>query len=157
MTTLQQVYWLETDAARSMFAVARKACINAGFRADDPEYGSAINEAVLRAMQKWEAREQGGCSPESLAAVYAIRECRDVRRMMDDWRRQDEAGAARRRESVAGLPVETPIPMTDVEVLSFVARHGRKRAARLLCMTNVTLRDRLDEISLRIQMGRETA
>lgn len=130
-----------------LFKVALWVCRHAGYPVDsDPEYESAVNYAVLKAIKYFRPMPDGSGNPLSYAAMLALQECNAVNEIMADWQRQDEAGAARER----GQATPIPLPLTDFELLSFVARHGRQRAARLLAIAPAQLRDRLDEVAFRI-------
>ena len=121
-----------------LISIATKACKFKGFPVSDPEFGSAINEAVWRAT----LREDDKMPIENLATLYAIRACIDVTRMLKRWARDDAAGAGR---GACSSPTPTPIPINDFEVLSFGAAHGKTRAARLLGMRYDSFVDRLYE------------
>lgn len=127
-----------------LFRQALARCRRKGYRIRDPEYASAINWAVYRAMQAW--REDMGASLKTLALMIALRECAKVRRAeICRERKEREAARPERRP-----PVPTPIPLSDYEVLSFVAAHGRTRAARMLGMHYYKLCELLADISRRI-------
>lgn len=135
-----------------MIACAFYVCKREGYDIRDIEYESAVYLGISIAYDYY--RKSGrakGVSPTAVAAVEALRCCADVTRMLSDWRKQDEAGAERKRG--CGEPTSTPISLTDFELLSFVAAHGRMRAAKLLMMTPSKMRDLLDEIALRMRLA----
>lgn len=129
-----------------LFKFAQAVCRRKNFPADDPEFASAINYGLLKAMQAYVV--DGPRTLKSLVALFALRNCAKTVNRLNLWERQNLAGAERGRRSP---PVETPIPLTDYEVLCFVARHGRKRAALLLGWDHKKLRKLLDEIVLRVR------
>lgn len=133
----------------SMFEKASRTCSRLGYDTNDPEYASAVNLGVYMALCRF--RKDGPRSRDSLCTLFAIRRCEKVRSMFSLWQRQDQAGACQRSERYYGSRVPLPIPLTDFELLSFVAAHGRKRAARLLALRPQKLRDLLDEVVLRVQ------
>lgn len=135
----------------AMLATAYKVCKQARYPyADEVEYRSAINYAVGKAYRNWRPDQPNGRNPCALAAIYALRQCKKARRTLEFWRKQDEAGALRSRAKPAA---QTPIPLRDFELLSFVACHGRCRAARLLGMRRESLIGLLDDVELRLREG----
>lgn len=118
----------------------------------DPEFASAVNLGVFTAMKRF--TPGGPRSLRSLCTLFAVRFCEKVRLAFGVWQKQDQAGACQRSERYYGPTVQTPIPLTDFELLSFVAAHGRKRAARLLALRPEKLRLLLAEIELRVKAGR---
>ena len=138
-----QVSAVQVDPTQ-LFKVAIWVCRQAGYPVDgDPEYESAVNLAVLKAIQTFKPPNP---KPTMYAAMLALRECAKAALLISEWHKQDEAGASRER----GQATPIPLDLTDFELLSFVARHGRSRAAKLLTMPPAALRDRLDEVALRI-------
>lgn len=130
-----------TSPVLLLLKTATTACKQAGFPVGEIEYQSAINWAVAQAMLRHgESR--------SWACVYAIRQCRKVGSMFRGWRRQDQAGAGR---GLLNDPIKTPVPLSDFNVLTFVATHGKFRAARMLRMRYAKLIELLDDISLRLR------
>ena len=142
---------LSTTDYQTILAAARVVCSSYPnyFPVYDLEYESAINYAISRAANTHTIRP-GGRSLLSLAVLYAIRQCGHARAMLERWRKQDQAGASRGRLQASA---ETPIPLTDFELLSFVACHGRRRAAVLLAMRPERLRRKLDDIAFRVVRG----
>jgi len=139
--------WTQREL-RSVFSAAAKTCFQKGYPVDDVEYDSAINLAVCMALRDW--KPKGGRSLQSLATLYALRNCRDVEAEHKRWRRQDEAGACRGNE-VSYMREDLPVRLEDFDFLSFVAHHGRTQAAKLLGIHYYRLRDMLDEVALRLK------
>jgi hypothetical protein len=136
----------------AMMRVARRACRRAGYPVNDPEYGSVIGVAVFKAARYWSADR--GCKPTTMAAICAKRLCRQLEIKLDRRARRDMvAGLPGARANLKGRmhPVHTPIPLNDFEVLSFVAAHGIGKSAKLLAMTPALIRERLDEVRLRMK------
>lgn len=134
-----------------MLAVAYKVCGQAGYPYKaEIEYRSAINYAVGKAARKFDPARPNGRNPCSLAAIYALRQCKRTKRTLAFWRKQDEAGALRSRAKPAA---QTPIPLRDFELLSFVACHGRWRASILLGLRHEKLRGLLDDVEFRLREG----
>lgn len=115
----------ESDAA-ALFRFACKVCQRKGFTVNDPEYGSAINLAVWRGMETY--KDDGPASLRTYCTVIAIRECFRLRRQLDKWKPVRESPLLSRPTRT------TPVSELDFETLSFAARHGRTRAAKLLGM-----------------------
>ncbi len=135
-----------TPEVAPLFKVAAEACREAKFPVSDIEYESAINYAVAKSIMGYHPSR--GCKPTTYAAICALRQCQKTRRTLEEWRKQDQAGAERGKWS---QPTPTPIPLLDYEILSFVAHHGRKRARLLLGLSKLKLNRLLDEVSLRFE------
>lgn len=138
---------LDPDRIARVYASTLSFLRGRGVPIHDPEYASAVNYGVYKATRVFDPSHRNGRSLMSLAILFALRNCDKVRRMLDLWKKQDEAGACR---GWGQSPTPTPIPLEDFEILSFVAAHGRTRAAVLLAMTPQALRDLLDEVALRL-------
>ena len=127
-----------------------------GFDAEaDPEWETPIVDGCWAACLSFNPRH-----PSPNLKALAVKEC--VRRAVTHkqglakLRRGDEAGA--RRESLppqhTGLGGDFPI--SDMDILSFVAANGRCRAARMLAMSPQQMRDLLDDIALRVRANLAT-
>lgn len=146
---------------RHMYHYARKACRRAGYPTWDSEFDSAINEATYRAAQEWspledrgkgkDGREKKGKSPNQLATFYALRLCKLVRKNLRKWHKTDQANQQELMQRWKKNPKDLPaLPLSDFEILSFVALHGITKAATLLGMARSRLREVLDDISQRL-------
>lgn len=141
---------MEEAAIEKLLIAATVVCRRKGYNVDaDLEYQSAINWGVFKAVQTHSV----GRSIESYAILIALHECESVRRRLERDALCDQAGASR---GMGAPPVATPIPLTDFEILSFVAARGITQAARLLFGGPKTtawrkMRTILDEIALRVR------
>lgn len=138
----------ETPAA--LYAGTRKYCKNIGIPVNDPEYDSAINWAVYKALTSHDPNILNGRSLFSLCIVYALRNCSRTRRNLATQRRLDEQSSQRGTDLP---PTPLPLPLSDFELLCFVAKWGKLKASKLLGMNYLKLRSRLDEVALRVQEG----
>ena len=141
----EEMELLPNEVVLGVIEVAIAICKRVGYQVSEIEYESAINLAVLRALRDWQP--DSGKSLVSFSVMYATRACSHVESIFNEWQRQDRAGALRGREQAT----PTPIPLTDFELLSFVAAHGRLKAAKMLAMSAGQLRNRLDEVELRVR------
>ena len=114
-------------------------CFRAGYPIREIEYESAINSAVGEAITAY-----GPDQPSTIYCTVALHECLKVKEMFVKWSKQDAAGAGR---GLCEQPVPTPIPLLSFEILSFVARHGRTRAARMLGLSRPRINEMIDDIS----------
>ena len=137
---------ISDDDLRKTYRTALRRLANC-WPMEDQDYQSALNWAMLKAVPRW-APERGTFL--NMVIRYATREFRIVRHRKKLLLMGDAAGAER---GLFGPPTPTPIPLTDFELLSFVAAHGRITAAKLLGMAAYRLRDRLDEVALRVKEG----
>ena len=142
-----------------LFQLATRICKRRGVRISDPDYESAISQGVFMAMSAHrEIPEHSDRTPtvrgyrklSTLACVYALGCCWRVNKRHNRYRRQDEAGACRGTET-SYMREHVPIDLNDFEFLSFVAAHGKCRAARLLGMGMDRLNDLLDEVVYRVR------
>lgn len=118
--------------------------------ADDPERDFAVVDGVWAAMLQW---HPGHPLPIDHLVLQQVRDrIRLVEQRLAEWERQDRCGAERGQATAT----PTPVPMPDREILTFVALHGRTKAAKLLGMSPQRLRDVLDEIAFRIRRGQTT-
>lgn len=127
------------------FRCALRVCRRHGYNTTDPEIASAVNSALYRAMLRF---RPGRGRFVSMVIQYALHTCYYADKRLAHYRRNDDAGA---RRSIKGPPTPTPIPLADFELISFVAAVGRTKAAKLLCMSPMKLRNRLDEVALRLR------
>lgn len=119
------------------------------FQVRDIEYQSAINLGIAKAILNQHRYQQRSLS--SLACLFAIRECYRIRKTIEHWQRQDMAAVDR---GVHEKPIPTPVPLLDFELLSFVARHGRTRAARMLGINVPKINDLLHDVARRLDAAR---
>lgn len=133
---------------KSLYLATRRFCLRRGIPASDPEYASAINWAVFKAMSTFKPKE--GRKLINWCIHIALHECIRVHDLHRRWYSDDLKSIDRG----LGLPPTTPpIPLTDFEFLSFVACHGKTRAAKLLGMNFLRVDLVLSEIALRIREG----
>jgi hypothetical protein len=138
---------------RSLYLATRRFCRKKGIKVADPEYDSAINFAVFRALQTHRPDGNGHTARQliHLCICYALRACGNVSDRLANQHRHDLAAAER---GIRQPPTMPPIPLSDFEVLSFVAAHRHvAKAARLLGMTAYRLKLLLCEIQLRVREG----
>lgn len=138
---------LTDDDLRKTYRGAIKVLYRAGWPVQDHELLSALNAGMLKAIPRW-CPERG--SFIRLVIRYGLREYAVAKAKMARLRRGDQAAVDR---GTIAQPTPTPIPLTDFELLSFVAAHGRMISATLLGLTPARLRDLLDEVALRIKNG----
>lgn len=127
--------------------IASGACHKAGYRMHDDEYRSAVNFAVAITRKKWRAATELS-KVSTYCCRVALKLCALAHKRRKSLRRGDEAGA-KRGEWMP--PVETPIPLPDFELLSFVAAHGKTKAAKLLGMKYYKLQELLQDVELRLR------
>ena len=137
---------LRSKEVDQLFRYAAAVCRKRGFQDTDPEFASAINYGLYKALKVYDP--DGPRKLKNLVVIFALRNCEKAANTLSLWHRQDRAGAERGGRS---SPTEPPVDLTDFEVLCFVARHGRKRAALLLGWDHKKLRKLLDEIVLRVR------
>lgn len=131
---------------KDMLDLACGCCRKAGYPTHDDEYYSAINFAVAKAVAKYPSSE---LETSTLACTIALHECEQLRIRLANLKRGDEAGAKR---GWFQTPAEAPpIPMADLDLLLFVAAHGKTKAARLLGMRYYHLMELLDDVQLRLR------
>ena len=133
---------MEKTEYAKLFKTASTVCRKAGYPVTDSEYQSAINFAIGKAISNHS--KSSGRDLSSWCCLLAIHECRDTSRTLADWVKQDRVGAGRGR---CESPVSTPIKLFSFEILSFCARHGRTRAARMLNMTVPKINELLTDIT----------
>lgn len=133
----------------ALFCAVRRFLVRIGIDPvrHDPEYSSAINFGVLMAVRTW--HPDGGRTMLSLAVRLSIREIKKLERHLATWRRS----ARLTRRGTGAAPTPLPLPLSDRELLCFVARHGKTKAARLLGIDPKTLNNRLDEVANRVREG----
>lgn len=125
---------------------ATAVCRKAGYPVKDIEYESAINSAVGEIIVTY-----GDDRPSTLYCSAALHECLKVKLMFTSWAKQDAAGAGR---GACSAPVATPIRLSAFEVLSFFAKHGRTRGARMLRMTVPKVNELLHDVAREIDAAR---
>lgn len=158
--TCKKTYPKEVDIAR-MLRTAIGVCRQVGYPVDDPEYGSAIGEGVLDAANNWKPGEFS-CTPTTLASIYAKRRCAATRRALrvaqekglsqPDFLSTDRSTVWKAYDKESLQPVE--LPEVDLALLEFVATYGIAESSKLLEMSRVLLRERLDGIKLRVVLQR---
>ena len=122
-----------------LLGIVTTICQRYGYPVSEIEYESAINSAVADAIHRYGDRQ-----PSTIYCRCALQECAKVKLMFSDWSKQDAAGAGRGR---CESPVQTPIKLFSFETLSFVARHGRTRAARMLGLSVPKINELLSDIA----------
>lgn len=128
-----------------LLQTATRVCQRAGYPIEDDQYQSEIALGVSIALNTFDhqrARMSTWC------CRLALNQCAAYARQLTEQRMGDEAGAKR---GICMPPVTTPIRLTDFNILSFVACHGKTRAARLLGMRYRKLIELLDDVGLRLQ------
>lgn len=141
---------MEKKEFSKLFAAASQVCRQAHYPVNDSEYQSAINFAIAKAFNTHNTER--GRSLSSWCCILAIQECRRVSLMFSDWKLQDATGAGR---GACSAPVSTPIRLSAFEVLSFVARHGRTRSARMLRLTVPKINELLHDVAREIDDARQ--
>lgn len=131
------------------FKIALKVCGSHGYPIHDIEYESAVNLGVATALKIHDPTKGDLCT---LCCLLARRECSRTRIAMSKWVKQDAAGAGR---GYCEKAIPTPIPLFDFETLSFVARHGRTRAARMLGLHVPKINELLTDIARRMNQSRD--
>lgn len=133
---------------RRMLRTATAVCWRRGYQVDDPEYGSAINEAVAEAAVAWSPAMN--CNPPTMATRLALKACAKIARA--ERRRAAIETEAAKPEVAPPPPVEYPsLNRVDRELLAFVARWGHMSAARQLGMSPAVLAERLDMIQVKMR------
>jgi hypothetical protein len=136
-----------------MLRCARAVCGREGYHINDPEYGSAIGYAVWQAAIRWSPDREAKCKPTTLAVLYARRACKRVLKKLRRNTKHDMEVCVERSKP-RWQPVPTPIPFTDHAFVEFVAAHGLGRSGKLLNMSQPAIRERLDEVVLRVDLSR---
>lgn len=132
-----------------MLRIATGVCLRRRYQVYDPEYGSAINEAVAEAATAWNPAMN--CTPNALAIRYSLKACATLARR--ERRRADVETTAARPEAVQPVPPQDypSLSAVDRELLAFVARWGHTSAARQLGMHPALLAERLDMIQVKMR------
>ena len=128
-------------------AVCRKK-----FPLGDIEFESAVNLGIARAILN--QHRYPDLLLSSLACLFAVRECHRTTRIIKHWQRQDQAAADR---GYFEKPIPTPVDLDSFEILCFVARHGRTKAARMLGhgLTVAKINDILHDIAREMDASRD--
>lgn len=121
------------------------------YNTTDPDYESAINHGVYLALKRHDPDRPKRRTLENLAVLYALQRCEKVESQHHQWWKQDQAGALRGKETSTMKEDLSDPPLSDFEFLSFVAAHGRTKAAKLLGMRRTKVISILDEVVFRLK------
>lgn len=128
-------------------------CYNKGFPINsEDEYQSAIHDAIISSVKYW----KGNGSIVRYAKASAFAACKRVYVALKEKRLRT------RRISLAELDglskdystAEQTLCDSDLEIIAFVAAHGRARAAKKLGISSAELRNVLDAIFSTYQRNR---
>lgn len=144
-----------------LWRIANHFCKGKGYPVHDDDYGSAINQALLKAIKYWDPNRADAIDIKSYVCLVAVGECaRCYHRRRVERRRLKNYSTSLPERLLHNERLTTQLPeldqsvdaLTDAEfhLLNYVAVHGSMAAAKQLGMTNARLRHTLDTIAAKL-------